>query len=151
MGFRGSRVQIPPSRLGPRLGGGLVVTARLPPPLATLAALPVKSRRPDWSNPKHRWQGSAAFERISAEGTFERIHAVISVLRDCEGRSQRGCRRDVSALSLSEIGIVCHGRFELRQSLCDCVKRQRVPMIHLPHLVIVPTQHPFMRRRWDEP
>src|SRR6266566_6183169 len=53
MGFRGSRVQIPPSRLGPRRRrGGLVVTARLAPPLAPLAAFPLKSRRPDWVKSK---------------------------------------------------------------------------------------------------
>src|SRR6266567_3574905 len=50
MGFRGSRVRIPPSRLGPRpkrrgpcRDGAFAAAARL-----WLAALPVKSRRPDY-------------------------------------------------------------------------------------------------------
>ncbi len=35
MGFRGSRVRIPPSRFGPRHGGGLFAPACSPPPLAS--------------------------------------------------------------------------------------------------------------------
>src|SRR3954469_10981482 len=70
MGFRGSRVQIPPSRLGPRgRRGGLVVTACLAPSLAALATCR--------SNPPPcRLSEDQALQRVSLWGFFLRLRLI---------------------------------------------------------------------------
>jgi len=66
-GVAGSNPAVPTRP--PPIGGGLVVTARLAPPLAPLAALPLKSRRPE-HGPQIRLQSTAVIAaplRLSRE------------------------------------------------------------------------------------